>query len=575
MEIPQKTIPRQVNKGDKYGDIYASWNLDLLSNVGKFRVSPNLRIQAGTVESSSEIFSTLRAPIAFVRNMSDTASGAAVDSYFSICSQKVYKLAVANLSSSSFQPDTLSSSPTTGLSNLYSDAVDFGGTLVVTEKTQVDKLTSGTWSTNWLSISLTDSKPHPACVGFDKLLYIGNGNNIVQIQNVSTYNATRLILSAEYEVQWIRSSTTSYWIGCKHLYGGEGKVFQWDGASEYVTGDYGIKSSMTYAGVIKDEIPYTVNGNGQLLAFNGGGFVEVDRFPIANELYQKWGQTQTVLSRNGMAVINGAINILISCAIDNTYEAQLENFLSGIWEYTPDTGLYHKYGINNRTDASEYNYGVPTLTQAGGLFPLNNTNQFFAGADINIGSTPDPKGVICWINGDTKNKQGYFITPKIYAEDAEQTWQKLWLVCEKLLNTGDSITIKYRTSKSIITSFDQPGAWTSTTTFTTTATEFADVESGDEIEIMTGEGSGLSATITNITGTYTVTIDTVQPGASGNFLFRTANWTKIDSLADLVQTFKEFSVGQQSSWIQFKVLMFGKGNSPEINKIIIDSNKHQ
>lgn len=581
VKIPNNIPAKQANLGELFGDIWASYNIDLTSNMGKVRVSP--RLQTITTSITGYSSTTMVHPVAFVRNKANKSD----DTYFAVCDQKIYKKGVSWTGSLVFVADALSNSPTTALSKLYSDAVNMDGTLVVSLQTNVAKLVSGTWTADWWTgkggSALSSATPHPLCFGFTKELLIGDGKRIKSFVS-NTVDNERLILSSEYEIVWIRSSNSAYWIGARHKYNGEAKVFMWDGYSDYVNGDYKIGSDITFAGVIKDEIPYTVNGNGQLLAFSGSGFTEVARFPIANEVKKRLNEgldTYPInINRNGMAVFEGKILIFISSGIEvsgsGTNYTFIENQLSGIWEYTKETGLYHKYSIVS----GSYDFGSSTIKQAGALFPINKTYGFFAGAQAysNYGSTE--RGVINYFpSTDSIAKMGYFITPQIYTSEVEEMWQKIYTLYKKLTNTGDFIQIKYRTYVDPILSFDSFGTWTSTTTFTTTATEFANVEVGDEIEIFSGIGAGLSANITAISsvgGTYTVTIDFTLTGASGTFAFRTANWVKLTSITDTVSKNKEITVGTNSNWIQFKVVMYSVsgGNSPELEKLLITSKSH-
>src|SRR5687768_4205866 len=82
IEFPQDEIPQQPNIGDRYGDIWSSWNLDLASNVGKFRVSPKPAIY-----TSSDNDPLFVKPFAFVRNMASTPG---TQTFFALCDQKVF-----------------------------------------------------------------------------------------------------------------------------------------------------------------------------------------------------------------------------------------------------------------------------------------------------------------------------------------------------------------------------------------------------------------------------------------------------------------------------------------------------
>lgn len=577
MVIPKNTIPRQVNKGELYGDFWASWNMDLESNAGKIRVSPIPTLYTSKNDDPLFVY-----PTAFFR---DSAL------YYAVCNQRIFRTLVTNLESTMFVQDIIASSPTTALSSLYSDAVSWNLGNYVSLLTDVARLFAGTWTPTWWTgtvggAALTTGIPHPIFTGFNNLLLIGNGNVIASVNTAGSFSDARITLPLEFEVQWIRGSSTTYWIGARHKFGKEAKVFSWDGYSENFNGDYKLGSDMTFAGLVKDGVCYTVNGNGQLLAFNGGAFVEIDALPVADtqNLFSDRSTIPAInINKNGMEIINGNINILVASGLASTNTIYLENQLSGIWEYTKESGLYHKYPIvKSNVDGNDF--GSPAIVRAGALFPLDKTNQFFAGASVFTDNVTTEIGVVNIIPAsNTRSKMGYFITPQIPTDNIEEIWQKVYALYTKLTNASDYITVKYRTSRNTIITFTGDNTWVDSTHFTTTAPEFSGVAVGDEVEILMGQGSGMSATITAISysnPTYTVTITPGVTSASGSFRFRTSNWIKIDSVNETVSTNKEFGIGANSNWIQFKTIMYGLSstsvsmiNSPEIEKLIIKSDK--
>lgn len=596
-ELPQdnQTI-FQANRGEKSGTIFASWNLDLTSNAPKIRVSPRT-----IVLNSSDTISTIDTPIAFARN---AAASLTVDHYFAVCNQAIM---IAPASTLVFVEDHQANSPTSNLSRLYSDAIDVNGSLAVSISNDISMLQAGTWVASWWTgvggSALTASTPHPLCFGFTKEFLIGNGNKVASCNSGGgSPNDARLTLDTNYEVVWIRSGSFAYWIGARHLHGGEGKVFKWDGASQYVINEYGIEgATIPFSCVIKNETPYVVTSNGILLEFNGGGFQEVARFPIANSKVNILADGFTTypinINRNGMTLIDNNVHILVNAGINSTTSTFLENMLSGIWEYTKETGLYHKYSIskdNSSTPSNTLDYGSPRLKQAGALFPLGTVNKFLAGAQLykaDGDSTTTEIGVINYISADARPKMGYFITPQVYTQEIDEVWQKAYVKFKGLINAGDTITLKYRRFTNFrpltTSSASWVGTWTSTTGFTTTA-DVGGINIGDEIEILSGEGAGLSAKITAVVSgsPSSMTIDTAVTGASGTFQFRISNWNTIDSATaqgyiysttpQLEPTYKEFSIEQNSNLTQYKVLLYGSGSaavdfadSPEVERLVI------
>jgi hypothetical protein len=175
------------------------------------------------------------------------------------------------------------------------------------------------------------------------------------------------------------------------------------------------------------------------------------------------------------------------------------------------------------------------------------------------------------------NARGYFITPKIFSQETTDHLNNLVLKYAPLKD-GEKIIIKYRTiddGKDKIVSDDWDMTWTSTTTFTTTETGWADAVVGDEVEVLRGAGAGLLAHITAITenaGTYTITIDETfdqyTTGDIGIAIFR--NWTKFLTLtSDDTDGFIERQLDVQGKFIQIKVELRGKG--VKIEEIKIDN----
>lgn len=587
IQNPKKQIPQQVNQGNEFGDIYASWNMDLVSNIGKIRVSPRLIVHSlGGYDAET----ALKYPIAILRSVAATAS---TDNYWAICDSAVFKVSATNLGSTMFAQDATAPTRT---SKIYSDAKNFDGNMVVSTAASLTLYNNVTnaWDANWgetLGVVLTDNIPHPLCTGFNNLHCAGNGNKLVTVETDNTVDTEAVILPNEYEMIWIESSSNAYWIGARNKSGGDGKVFMWDGYSENYNNAYSVYHSMTFAGVIKDGICYTVNGKGQLLGFNGSGFTEVDKFPIANSKIEVLNNSQATgyplnITRNGMAVVDGNIHINLCAATYGHNENNLDNMPSGIWEYTKETGLYHKYGLSKDKPSNTTDYGAPKIAYAGAICPLGTQNKFLVGAELYTQPSTD-LGVINWIipneATNSKYKLGYYITPKYYG-NIDEVWQKIWSVY-KPLSTNFRIIIKYRTSESMDgeSSFDagDAGQWLSTTSFKTKSTQIANRAVGDEIEVLKYVGAGLSANITAISavsnGWYTVTLESLPlvSGLAGSFDFRVANWTQIESIDDTTSYYTETGIGENNPWIQFKIIMMGLDSGInaglELEKLIIKS----
>ena len=570
----------QTNQGDLSGNVWSSWRLDFDSNPGVVKVSPSLVIQASSLTSSLLVY-----PVAFCRSSSDS-----YDRWWAVCNNILYK-AYTNTAGSigAFEVDPIANSPATNY--LYSDLVEWELTsdaslsLFCTTSSMVCKLTNGAWVSNWYTDLtgnpvLTPNVPHPMCVGFNNLLLIGHGNYVASVDNAGTVNNTRLTFEKEYQVIWIRSSNSAIYVGCRNTRGRQAKVFIWDGNSENFNYDYKVGAGETFAGVIKDDICYTINNLGQLLAFNGGGFVEVARLPITEKIKRWLNSNNLQVHKNGMAIVDNKIHILLNASLGTSgssayYNELLENMLSGIWEYTPEHGLYHKYALNKSSD-----YGSPIIRMAGALTDISATGlptakyKFLAGCQF---YTQDGQnvttevGAIERVQDDEYAKVGYLITPKIPTNEIEENWQKIIVIIKKLLNSTDKIKVKYRTDYVDYgaTKIGLSGLWTTLSAFTCSNIDSSAVV-GDEVEILGGIGSGISANISSIDSSAVV-IDEIVTGVSGYNRFRVSNWKDVGTTIN-TQGLRHFElpIDARSSWVQIKVVFFFTGEE-EFEKLAIKS----
>ena len=602
VSIPENGKLYQTNDGELSGSIYASYNLDLTSNPGRIRVSPQT-ILAGsaTYDLGGSMY---HIPVII-------KSSAAGQSRWWIMGDKKLYYTTADPISGALTDDITANAPSEILDYKYSDMIEFkpnaettslivsGGTdTVISGFTDISKLTAGTWTSNWFTglggTGLITQVPHPLNFGFNNLLLIGNKNKVHTVDIYNTIDNNRLNFKPEFEVVWIISSSTGYWIGCRNTQDREAEVFYWDGYSENFNGNYKVGSSQVYCGIIKDGVCYIMNGRGQLMAFNGAGFSEVARLPIITGDGRNWKDGNNLsIHKNGICLIDNNIHILINAQMDISGTADnysyLENMLSGIWEYTKEHGLVHKYSITKDTDVTKTtikDYGSPMINFGGALVSIpREYGLFYAGTYLyrqdKSQATAGPIGNIVKLNiTDDIAKVGYFITPKIPTSSVQENWQRIYAVIKKLINSTDKIHIKYRTEDKIygtagqtaLNKYGMAAQWIDGTTIIYSGPSDALVEVGEEVEFIGGVGSGLSANIYSIDGTTTIHLDETFAGtASGYGTIRINNWKKLGTDIN-IQNLENFEIpiDKQSSWIQFKVVMFFKGKN-EIEKLLVKS----
>ena len=503
--------------------------------------------------------------------------------------------------SPNFVQDDTTNTPT-NLSENYSDLIEFENDLYATLATDIAKLpNASTWDVDWWTTvadsgqsALTNNTPHPLCVGFNNLMIIGDANYIHTLDSSGAVQYKLVTLADEFEIVWIKASSNSYWIGARNKRGRNGQVFEWDGASTVVNFAFDIKGEIPYSCVIKNGIPFVMNSNGQLLAFNGGGFIEIARLPVLenprfrvdlsgtsyNIGWNDGNNPRQCIHRNGMAVIDDKIHILLNGAIGNA-KYLLENMKSGIWIFDENIGLHHKYSLSV---GATVDYGVAVTNKVGALTAINEkqNGSFLVGAQIYKNATPSYMHAI-WRGGtiNANEIRSAFITPFLKSFALEDVWQSIALIFNKFVTSGtDAIVMKYRTQKEDNFPYYITLTWVNATSFTTTSTNFDTyAKVGDEVEILFGIGAGCLAHITSITdnaGTFTVSLDEdIDGGVTGTAGAIIQNWRKITTLTDnnskkeiiSIQDDYTRKMSTQDTNIQFKVELRGTLQSPVLEEL--------
>lgn len=178
------------------------------------------------------------------------------------------------------------------------------------------------------------------------------------------------------------------------------------------------------------------------------------------------------------------------------------------------------------------------------------------------------------------HSRGYFITPKIFSSDVTNQYNLVTIKFAPMLSDGDKIIISYRTvddRKDFINPSNWNMTWTSTTTFTSTETGWADAVVGNQVEVLTGAGAGLLAFITDISessGTYTITLDdsydNYVSGDIGIANFRNFIKWKTIKYGDTYdgQGFLSENIGAEGKFLQLKVEL--RGINVQIEELLVD-----
>lgn len=208
--------------------------------------------------------------------------------------------------------------------------------------------------------ALTTSVPHPMDV-FDSLptfkLAIGNGNEVILVDSSGNKDTTSLLLPAQFRVTTLRYRNGYLYVGTRNIYGGEARVFIWNGSG--TNAQYEVPTGASW---VFSMVPYMssvafITDMGQLLTVNGTSAQELASLPIYYKENTRWQdhlglQLNGKVFNRGMEVIGDSIYINLDGEVDIGECLEMK---SGIWIYNPQVGLYHHaQGSNDRirTDSS-------------------------------------------------------------------------------------------------------------------------------------------------------------------------------------------------------------------------------
>lgn len=531
IKIPE-TIIRQENFNHFNGDISQSFGIELTEHYGAIRANAP---QIGALPD----------------DMTDLASALFFNgAYYLMSANYFYK--GGDAPQDSFTKDVTSNAPSS-VDAEYTNAKEFNGSIYVPNGTGIKKLNGTTWS-NAISSGLTVQTTHLQEV-FGNRLYITNNDNVfsVSTSDVLSTSGTATAdfgLSGGYAPTMLEACGDSLFVGYLNVDDGSGIVFEWDGQTENTpTTRIDIEAGIVAGKRVGNTI-FSVHSDGSLRYFTGAQFKIIDRFFTKSKNTFRHKTLTSVFERfvhpNGMVATDyGSVLILFNNVLEGgTYEVDTP---PGVYEYTPDTGLYLKHTIG----------GCSRVVSVGALhykpaIPGQNGTVLF-GAKYLTNASSEEWGLFFDNSQKTDKTNAFFVTRKILSSNIIDRWAELYVFFKKLAQSNDKIVVKYRTED--ISPIEITGTWTSTTTFTTTSNGCS---VGDEVFIVSGTGAGMCAHITQIShsmGTYTITIDEVNTVASGTSLLHVSPWVKIEKITPSYERdgVVKLTPGVSSPWIQFKL----------------------
>ena len=622
IEIPKNRILKPSGVSDLIGDVVETFNLDLSSNYGAIRTTRTKLVVSSATEKASALQSANQA--AFPATGSSSAVYLALDTgnyfqwngssyepfdgievpfsfsnyrgdYYFVTNDVVYK--GGDVMNDAFIKEVGTNRPSGETSHSVSDSIVFNDKLYVSGSNEIMTKSGTSWSTP-ISSDVASNTPHLLEVYTNRMYYTNDFVKVFSINTSNVVSTTSFALDlglddSEWTITMLKASSDRLWVGLLNTITGKGRVYQWDGETQNKATSYYDLESGVMAGAIFNNIPYVLDANGKLLAYAGGSFKEVERVFKRSDVTFDGADSQTnirFIHPNGMTVTDyGTILIFFSNEITvlNT-ENKEETVPSGVYEYDPNIGLYHKYSLSYSPVATTTvtDYGQPNLATAfsGAIMYHKSSNKALTdNGNVLMGAryhTSDDfaeseYGVFIDDTLDTTQKWGYFVTTKQLSSSVVDKWTSIYSVYNEFINSTDKIVLKYKTKDDEPTNADI--TWTFGTTFTTTDNISAYV-AGDEVQVVQGAGGGKSAHIVSVvlsSGTYTVTLDDSFTGVTGNAKVRLEKWIKLgEADASNAETqFKSMTIGNRNvaPWIKFKVCMQFTGKNELYKLRIINS----
>lgn len=320
IKIPQSGKITQDNKSDKVGILYKTRNMNL-SKEGYLKMSPRM-ISVMNTDDNAE-FDNADAMILTGSNML-------------VVGDKVFE---GDVGLTTLTENAETNFPSPGAEE---SACLFAGKKVVSDGAGIVHATTGAWTAVGLSLSTTNPTSLHVFEGKSSLM-VGN-NNIVKLLDSSFAVTQTLTLPAEFKVTSLASNGATAYVATRHANNGNAQLFTWDGngsaaSASYPVGCFELSTIKAYDSSIAG-----ITSLGQLVRFTGGGFSELAVLPIYNE-DEEWADSNndhSKVSDLGMAVDGSVIYIMIDGSTSLNYPRRVKSqYLSGLWCYDPDVGLYH------------------------------------------------------------------------------------------------------------------------------------------------------------------------------------------------------------------------------------------
>jgi hypothetical protein len=324
MKIPTEHKWSQTNEGDIFGVLHSTKNVTF-DDYGKVTLSKKSFSLFNSVVGAN--FGYLLSALYYN------------DDYTFVTDDDIYR---GNLTSTSFS--VISSTPDLALN---SDGIVFNSLLHVTTDTQLSTWNASSWTNSRLPVALTTDVPHPMTIFESQATYqlaIGNGNKVQTYDTSYNANTAVLTLPTSQRVQTMRYRNGYLYVGTKNIYGGEAKIYIWNGSGNAAQYEVPIGCEWVFAMTPYKTTVAAITSKGVLGYVSGSDFVKLDALPIYYKPDMRWQGSSGLLTNGkvfnrGIATVGDRIYLNIDGEIAEGFMPEMH---SGLWVYDPRVGLYHR-----------------------------------------------------------------------------------------------------------------------------------------------------------------------------------------------------------------------------------------
>ena len=582
--IPNNNQIRQLARFDTAGELKESFSIDINNPYGKIKASKKL---TKVLDESDFKSSNDRVQALAVYDPGDLTPVR----YFAINDEAVLICSVTDDPTNSSNWTDIDDLP--GLfdeSNLgtETDAAVYNGLLLISLSQDILSWNGAVDDVDWWTTvakggetgtNLIAGYPHTMHVhqGGQETLFVTD-KNLVHYANETAGHST-ITLSQDQIAVCVDSGVNAIWVGTYSTSSNQAYVYEIYVGEQIdsvpvARNAYKVDGYAVLSLTVLNNVPYIITEKGNLQAFNGAGFTTVASLPFSGTSFVfddmdigniDPDSEERPVHPKGMRAFNDSIFINVNTESSSRetldQDPYAPNTPSGIYEYNTVTGqLHHRYAFSESISSN----GAKRCNYSGPLLITDSSYTFLmAGTEINNSTA----GLFM----ESADHYGYFTTTEIMSGSITDTHESGYLKA-KTLADGESITLKYRTTKRDNIFAD--GSLAAANEFNTTET-VTGATVGDELTVIDGPNAGKTAHITAInTGTTTNIVLDGNVGTTGDSVsVEITNFKKVSdtyTIADgEVKRWGDFGT---NPWIQYKVILDG---DIEVREFISKGNSKQ